>query len=149
MAVEYSAVYEYIRTRLGDLDSTNYDYSSDMLDASITWVLLFEPVTGYAKVADSTTITPDITDDNDKTKELCLKACLVLLAPAETFSYRTAVLDVDRSGDTSKQDLIASIEEDLDTLLAGGNKPIKSDGSIDQYLTMGDRVEEIIDANIT
>jgi len=149
VAVAYSAVYEYIRTPLGDTDSSNYDYSDEALNAGITWVLLFEPVTGYAKVDGSNLITPDITNDNAKTKELALKVDLVLLNPQETFSYRTAVLDVDRNGDTSKQDLIASIQEQLDKLLAGGSKPIKSDGSIDQMLTMGDRVEEIIDANIT
>jgi len=146
--IAYSTVYDYIRTWLGDWGTDGvYDYSNNILDASITQVLLFDSVSGYSKVSGVTEITPDITADNDKTKELSLKAAKMILAPEPTFSYRTVVLSIDRSGDTTKEDLLTAIEDALQKLAAGGNVPITSDGSVDQYLTMADRVEEIIDAN--
>ena len=142
--VNYSSVYEYIRTYLGDYDASDPDYESAWIDAAITWVLLFDAITGYSKVAGANQITPDITTDNDKTKELTLKACRVLLKPQASFSYRTAVLQVEME-ESAKQELLEDIEDGLERLKTGGTSPSAQDSSIKQLGDYDDRVEELTD----
>ena len=142
--VNYASVYEYIRTYLGDYDAADPDYESTWIDAAITWVLLFDAITGYSKVAGANQIDPDITADNDKTKELALKASRVLLKPQASFSYRTAVMQVQLE-ESAKEVLLSDIDEELEKLKTGSGSPSAQDSSIKQYGDYSDRVKELTD----
>lgn len=122
----FSALYPYIRTLLGDIFSVPM-YSNDQLDMGIRMGTLDEYPTFVASEV-TTEFTPAVSIPQDKLR-LSVKAALALLRPAAgEGSYRTPMLSVSNKNNIGYMDLKILLKE----LTDGGINIVLGDNEFDQ-----------------
>jgi len=128
MSTEYSLLYPLVRNILGDVGIYDnsatpikvYDYSEETING------IFDVVIGFQqkyKKATVTSITPDITDsDNRLIKDgqlMVLRVCESLLQPqVGAFSYQTSVLSIKRGGSGGGRDKKSLLLESIRSQIA-------------------------------
>jgi len=134
----FFALIPCIRTVLADAIEP-YSYADEVIINAIQ--IAITGMDGYDTVG-NIFVNPTMTDAG---KLLAIfSAAKILKQPSRGFSYRTPVLSVTRD---MRQDegLLAWYDEEIAKWEAGGHIPILGEGAIEAYLTMSDRLEEILD----
>lgn len=143
MTTLFSELYGGIRALLGDNDSSNYQYTDEVLNQHIELVLYtiddVEKVAGYPRF--TTTIT---TKQKGVIVFTAVKG-IVSNQPNE-FSYKTPILQVRRKGKTAQ--LLSYIDKQLSEI-QGGGIVFKGEGELDALFKGVDRYIEAYDKALT
>ena len=142
---EYSEIYPYIKT-VATGNKNSITYSDTVLSGGIDFALLLMTSLDYDYVKSGEKVSPSISG-NDLLL-LVYKTALLMLDPAESFSYKTVVISITRgsAASTDRKRRIGRIE-DMIYRLENGETPLAMDTSIDVYLNaitrFSDAVEEL------
>ena len=141
----YADIYPYIKT-VATGNKNSITYSDTVLSGGIDFALFLMASLDYDYVKNGENVDPAIA--NNDLLLLVYKTALLMLDPAESFSYKTAVISITRgsAAGADRKRRIGRIE-DMIYRLENGETPLAMDTSIDAYLNaitrMSDAVEEL------
>lgn len=129
-ATAFSELHPFIRVVLGDTDKLKAMYSTDVLNQHLRLLVLQQSIPEYQESGKTAKFVTELTPIQ-KAKLIYSVAKAIVSQMPQSFSYRTPVFSISRSGMAAQ--LMAWIDEQLG-LIDGGVSPIEYDTELSAIL---------------